>query len=51
MAKRERSKRGPKPFVLKVEGDPGLILDRMLGKDGSLPPRERATKRKRRKRR
>jgi hypothetical protein len=41
MAKKSRTRRGPKPFVLKVDGDVGAILDRMLGKDGSLPPKAR----------
>lgn len=50
MARKEPTKRGPKPETLKVDGDPGVVLDRLLGKDGSFR-RKKVAKKKRAKRR
>jgi hypothetical protein len=48
MPTKKRGKRGPAPFILKIEGDYAAPLDRMLGKGGSLPTKSPKKKRKRR---
>jgi hypothetical protein len=42
MAKRRRKKPGPKPRLVKIKGDPGPIIDRLLRK--GAPPTDRRSK-------